>query len=63
MHRILLEEGSKNSIEAQWRLNSIMKEVLKKEIIKWLDADTIYLISDNVWVGPVHCVFPRKGGE
>lgn len=34
MHIILLEEGSKNNIEAQIRLNHIMKEVGKKEIIK-----------------------------
>ena len=38
MHKILLEENSKNSIEGQRRLNPIMKEVDKKEIIKWLDA-------------------------
>ena len=38
MHKILLENNSKNNIEIQIRLNSIMKEVVKKEIIKWLDA-------------------------
>ena len=31
MHKILLEENSKNSIESQRRLNPIMKEVLKKK--------------------------------
>ena len=30
MHKILLEDSSKNSIEAQRRLNPIMKEVVKK---------------------------------
>ena len=35
MHKILLEDNSKNSIEGQRRLNPIMKEVVKKEIIKW----------------------------
>jgi hypothetical protein len=30
MHRILLEENAKNSIESQRRLNPIMKEVVKK---------------------------------
>ena len=48
MHKILLEENSKNSIESQRRLNTKMKEVLKKEIIKWLDARIIYPISDSV---------------
>ncbi|CAN6555471.1 unnamed protein product [Malus baccata var. baccata] len=34
MHRILLDEGSKTSREAQRRLNPLMMEVVKKEIIK-----------------------------
>ena len=38
-----------------------MKEVVKKEIIKWLDAGIIYPISDSSWVSPVQCV-PKKGG-
>ncbi|MCI36708.1 hypothetical protein A2U01_0057931, partial [Trifolium medium] len=49
MHIILLEETAKNSVECQRRLNPIMKEVVKKEIIKWLDAGVIYPISDSVW--------------
>ncbi|KAH9671423.1 hypothetical protein KPL70_017372 [Citrus sinensis] len=35
MHKILLEDCSSNSVEHQRRLNPIMKEVVKKEIIKW----------------------------
>lgn len=35
MHRIVIEDNSKNNIESQRRLNSIMKKVVKKEIIKW----------------------------
>lgn len=61
MHKILLEDSSKNSIEAQRRLNPIMKEVVKKKIIKWLDAGIIYPISDSSWVSPDQCV-PKKGG-
>ena len=38
-----------------------MKEVVKKEIIKWLDAGIIYPISDSSWVSPIQCV-PKKGG-
>ncbi|KAL0336560.1 UNVERIFIED_CONTAM: hypothetical protein Sradi_4867900 [Sesamum radiatum] len=38
MHRILLEEGAKPSREAQRRLNPPMMEVVKKEIMKLLDA-------------------------
>ncbi|KAM0963707.1 hypothetical protein COP1_022862 [Malus domestica] len=47
MHRILLEEGSKTSREAQRRLNPPMMEVVKKEIIKLLDCGVIYPISDS----------------
>ena len=38
-----------------------MQEVVKKEIIKWLDAGVIYPIADSSWVCPVLCV-PKKGG-
>ncbi|MCI57319.1 hypothetical protein A2U01_0078570, partial [Trifolium medium] len=38
-----------------------MKQVVKKEIIKWSDVGVIYPISDSVWVSPVQCV-PKKGG-
>lgn len=61
MHIILLEENYKNSIECQRRLNHIMKEAVKKEIMKWLDAGIIYLISDSMWVSHIQC-FPKKGG-
>ena len=61
MHKILLEDCCNNSVEHQRRLNPIMKEVVKKEIIKWLDAGVIYPISDSSWVSPVQCV-PKKGG-
>ncbi|PIN08325.1 DNA-directed DNA polymerase [Handroanthus impetiginosus] len=61
MHKILLEDDQKPYVESQRRLNPIMKEVVKKEIIKWLDAGIIYPISDSSWVNPIQCV-PKKGG-
>ncbi|XP_075076180.1 uncharacterized protein LOC107796366 isoform X1 [Nicotiana tabacum] len=61
MHKILLEEGHKPSREHQKRLNPNMKEVVKKEVIKWLDAGIIFLISDSSWVSPMQCM-PKKGG-
>ena len=61
MHKILLEENSRTSIEHQRRLNIIMKEVVRKEVLKWLNAGFIYAISDSPWVSPVHVV-PKKGG-
>ncbi|CAN6440456.1 unnamed protein product [Victoria cruziana] len=61
MHRIHLEEGSRPSREFQRRLNPALKEVVKKEIIKWLDAGIIYPISDSQWVSPIQMV-PKKAG-
>lgn len=48
-------------VQPQRRLNPIMKEVVRKEVIKLLDAGLIYPISDSSWVSPVHVV-PKKGG-
>ncbi|XP_070002149.1 uncharacterized protein [Nicotiana sylvestris] len=41
MHKILLEKGYKPSREHQRRMNPNMKEVVKKEVIKWLDGGII----------------------
>ena len=38
-----------------------MKEVVRKEILKLLEAGIIYPVADSEWVSPVHCV-PKKGG-
>ena len=61
MHKILLEDNAKTSIKRQRRLNPVMKEVVRKEVLKWLNAGFIYAISDSSWVSPVHVV-PKKGG-
>ncbi|CAA7058511.1 unnamed protein product [Microthlaspi erraticum] len=61
IHRIHLEDESKSSIEPKRRLNPNLKEVVKKEILKLLNAGIIYPISDSTWISPVHCV-PKKGG-
>ena len=53
MHKILLEEDSKPTVDAQRRLNPSMKEVGRKEVLKWLDAGVIYPISDSSWVSLV----------
>ena len=38
-----------------------MREVGKKEVVKWLDAGIIYPISDSQWVSPTQ-VIPKKSG-
>ena len=59
MHKILLEDNAKTSIEHQRRLNPVMKEVVRKEVLKWLNAGFIYAISDSSWVS--QCMwFPGK---
>ena len=52
---------AKPSIEHQRRLNPVMKEVVRKKVLKWLNAGFIYAISDSLWVSSVHVV-PKKGG-
>jgi hypothetical protein len=42
-------------------LTHAMREVVKKEVIKLLDAGIIYPVPHSEWVCPVHCV-PKKGG-
>ena len=53
MHLILLEDRHKSSVEAQRTLNPTMKEVVRKEVLKWLDAGVIYPISESSWVSLV----------
>ena len=61
MHKIILEENTKTSIEYQRRLNPVMKEVIIKEVLKWMIAGFIYAILNSPWVSPVYVV-PKKGG-
>nr|GEW07127.1 reverse transcriptase domain-containing protein [Tanacetum cinerariifolium] len=58
---ILIEDDYKPTIQSQRRLNLKIHDVIKKEVIKLLDAGMIYHISDSLWVSPIHCV-PKKGG-
>nr|GFB58100.1 reverse transcriptase domain-containing protein [Tanacetum cinerariifolium] len=59
-HKILMEEDYKPAVQSQRRVNPKIHEVIKKEVIKLLDAGMIYPISDSPWVSLVHCV-PKKG--
>ncbi|GJW19563.1 reverse transcriptase domain-containing protein, partial [Tanacetum coccineum] len=60
-HKILMEHDFKPEVQHQRRVNLKIHEVIKKEVIKLLDAGLIYPISDRPWVSPVYCV-PKKGG-
>ncbi|GKC07326.1 hypothetical protein Tco_0998936 [Tanacetum coccineum] len=56
-----MEDEFKPSVQPQRRVNLNIKEVVKKEVIKLLDAGLIYLIFDSPWVSPVQVV-PKKRG-
>ncbi|GJS96217.1 reverse transcriptase domain-containing protein [Tanacetum coccineum] len=56
-----MEEDYKPTVQSQRWVNPKIHKVIKKEVLKLLDAGMIYPISDSGWVSPVHCV-PKKGG-
>ena len=56
-----MEESHKPTIERQRMLNPNMQEVVKKEVVKLLDARIIYPISNSSWVSLIQCVL-KKGG-
>nr|GEV60457.1 reverse transcriptase domain-containing protein [Tanacetum cinerariifolium] len=60
-HKILIEDDFEPAIQHQRRVNPKIYHVIKKEVLKLLDARLIYLISDSPCVSPVHCV-SKKGG-
>ena len=61
MHKIQMEEEYTPSVEYRRQLNPIMKEVTKREVLKWLHVGFICAISDSPWVSPVQIV-PKNGG-
>ncbi|CAM8975600.1 unnamed protein product [Rhodiola kirilowii] len=61
MHRINLEDDARPSRDALRRLKPKLNDVVKKEILKLLDAGIIYSVADSKWVSPMHGV-PKKGG-
>nr|GEV23411.1 reverse transcriptase domain-containing protein [Tanacetum cinerariifolium] len=60
-HKILMEDDFEPAVHHQRRVYPKIHDVIKKEVLKLLDAGLIYPISDSPWVSPVHYV-PKKGG-
>jgi hypothetical protein len=60
-HCIPMEDPCKPVVDHQRRLTHAMREVVKKEVIKLLDAGIIYPVPHSELVSSVHCV-PKKGG-
>nr|GFA10036.1 hypothetical protein [Tanacetum cinerariifolium] len=48
-HKILIEDDFKPTVRHQRRVNLKIHEVIRKEVLKLLDAELIYLISDIPW--------------
>nr|GEW21239.1 DNA-directed DNA polymerase [Tanacetum cinerariifolium] len=49
-HKILVEDDFKPAVQHQRRVNSKIHEVIKKEVIKLLDARLIYPIFNSLWI-------------
>nr|GEX07935.1 hypothetical protein [Tanacetum cinerariifolium] len=52
-HKILMEEDYKPDVQSQRRVNPKIHELIKKEVIKLLDAGMIYSISDSLKLNDV----------
>nr|GEV29895.1 reverse transcriptase domain-containing protein [Tanacetum cinerariifolium] len=48
-HKIMIEDDFKPAVQRQRRVNPKIHEVIKKEVLKLLDAGLIYPISDSPW--------------
>ena len=60
-HHIYTEEEAKPVRQPQRRLNPHMQEVVCAGVLKLLQDDIIYPISDSTWVSPTQVV-PKKSG-
>nr|GEU39377.1 reverse transcriptase domain-containing protein [Tanacetum cinerariifolium] len=50
-YKILIEDDFKLAVQHQRRVNPKIHKVIKKEVLKLLDAGLIYPISNSPWVG------------
>ena len=60
-HRIQLEDNAKPYHDHQRRLNPSLQEVVRKEVLKWLDHGIIYPIFDSEWVSLIQVVSKKTG--
>nr|GEX36086.1 reverse transcriptase domain-containing protein [Tanacetum cinerariifolium] len=49
-HKILMEDDFEPAVQHQRRVNLKIHDVIKKEVLKLLDARLIYSISDSPWI-------------
>jgi hypothetical protein len=61
-HRIYIKEDCRPICQPQRRMNPNLKEILKEELQKLLNAGFIYPISDSEWASPL-VIVPKKNGK
>jgi len=61
-HHIYIKEGCKPLCQPHRRMNPALKDIVKEELQKLLDAGFIYPISYSEWVSPLVLV-PKKNGK
>ncbi|RVW18593.1 Retrovirus-related Pol polyprotein from transposon 17.6 [Vitis vinifera] len=60
-HHIYMVDGAKPVCQPQRRLNPHMQEVVQAKVLKLLQADIIYPISDSPWMSPTQVVLKKSG--
>ena len=60
-HHIYIREGARPVRQPQRRMNPALRDIVKEEVQKLLDAGFIYPILDSQWVSPLVLV-PKKYG-
>lgn len=61
-HRMYIKEGDRPVYQPQRRMNPNLREIVKEELQKLLDAGFIYPMSDSEWVSPL-VIVPKKNGK
>ena len=59
-YHIHLNEEATPKRDSQRRLNSIIQEAVHTKILKLLNNEIIYPISDSQWVNPVHALLKKS---
>ena len=61
-HHIYIKSDSRPVCQPQQRMNPNLRDIVKEEIQKLLEARFIYPISDNEWVSPL-MIIPKKNDK
>ena len=62
IHHIHTRDNARPVRQPQYRINLILKEIVKEKLQKLLNANFIYPISDRKWVSPL-VIVPKKNGK